>query len=104
MKQVTKKHFKELHSTGKLWLVSACPNRYPADVYDILVDRKGDYPQHETTRASLDNYGDYSKTVATTFELRGRVFYFVTTTIDNSKCDTCSMTDTRTDVVIYIEK
>jgi hypothetical protein len=115
MKQITKAEFKMLHKAGKLGLVASLFNHTKEQVSSKLTDimqdtirYSGSIPYRDVSRVDVNNQGEYAKTTihANTLNPVNRDyspvdFIYLETVIDNSKCDTCSMTDTQTDTIVY---
>ena len=102
MEQVTKKDFTGLHKAGKLQLVAACFNTTKEQLHTRLLNFAGVLPQKPTTRVDVANYGGYILRGIFSVQHNGHTFYLLQTRTDNSKCNTCSMSNIEFDTILYV--
>ena len=103
MEPITKKHFKALHKTGKLSLLTAVWNKPFWDIKQRVetINLIG-CTTKKTTKVNIDNIGDYIQHNIHRVKTQDIDVYYVETTYNNAKCNTTSNNDIKTCVIIYL--
>ena len=106
MKQITKKKFKELHSSGRLSLCGSLWDKTKEEAFNLTKqvgkERFLAY-EKQVTRIDVSN-GIAKECFVYKDELFGKTLYFVETKYDNSKDRYTSRNDTQVDTVVYKSK
>ena len=104
IKEITKKEFKAEHSNGKMVGVTSQFKTSKEELIEFIAKIKLDISEvkgFKTTRVDLDNNDEYCQVKCYKAKLQGFDCYFVESTIDNSKSNTCSMVDKTINTIMY---
>ena len=103
MIKITKKEFKELHKTKQLSLINSCWGRSALSCINFIKSINTHFTGTPVTRCSIDNNGDYEVINVFKETIREQDFYFVESTIDNSKNKNCSWDTIDINTVVYVK-
>lgn len=103
---ITKKTFIALHKNNKLRLVASCWRSLDyvqniADNWTEIETKRAHLNASPTSRVDVNNQGKEIITKAYQTTLHKLPFTLLHTKYDNSKSNTCSMTDTQHNVILY---
>lgn len=105
MKQVTKKAFKELHSSGKLELLNMITFNTAVETHvnsiRTMADNGHAYNCIKVSRVETDDDGEYRKVKVFRTEYKGETYYHVEYVIDNAVSRMCSDNSVKIETISY---
>ena len=101
MEKITKKAFKDLHSSKKIELIQGGIKGAPEGIIDLIEQKHSKLKGLKLSKYTLDNIGDYMQIEVFRQSICGVLYYFVVKTIDNSKNKDCSWDNMEVFTTVY---